>query len=231
MGDAKIAVLLIDDDVKLADLLNEYMKRFGIVLHSALHPDEGMKLLRTIKPRLVILDVMLPGRDGFEVCREIRSKSNIPVLMLTARGETMDRIIGLELGADDYLSKPFEPRELVARIHTILRRAGSRPSDARLQFGDLEIRVSERDAYLNGEALALSTMEYELFYLFATNPQKKFDRDEIMSHLRGFDADVYSRSIDILVSRLRSKLKDDPKSPRYIKTVWGTGYVFVGVEE
>jgi DNA-binding response OmpR family regulator len=231
MGDAKIAVLLIDDDVKLADLLNEYMKRFGIVLHSALHPDEGMKLLRTIKPRLVILDVMLPGRDGFEVCREIRSKSNIPVLMLTARGETMDRIIGLELGADDYLSKPFEPRELVARIHTILRRASSRPSDARLQFGDLEIRVSERDAYLNGEALALSTMEYELFYLFATNPQKKFDRDEIMSHLRGFDADVYSRSIDILVSRLRSKLKDDPKSPRYIKTVWGTGYVFVGVEE
>jgi DNA-binding response OmpR family regulator len=135
------------------------------------------------------------------------------------------------LGADDYLSKPFEPRELVARIHTILRRAGSRPSDARLQFGDLEIRVSERDAYLNGEALGLSTMEYELFYLFATNPQKKFDRDEIMSHLRGFDADVYSRSIDILVSRLRSKLKDDPKSPRYIKTVWGTGYVFVGVEE
>jgi len=231
MGDAKIDVLLIDDDVKLADLLNEYMKRFGIVLHSALHPDEGMKLLRTIKPRLVILDVMLPGRDGFEVCREIRSKSNIPVLMLTARGETMDRIIGLELGADDYLSKPFEPRELVARIHTILRRAGSRPRDARLQFGDLEIRISERDAYLNGEALALSTMEYELFYLFATNPQKKFDRDEIMSHLRGFDSDVYSRSIDILVSRLRSKLKDDPKSPRYIKTVWGTGYVFVGVEE
>ncbi|HEX4925570.1 MAG TPA: response regulator transcription factor [Bdellovibrionales bacterium] len=227
MGTAATA-LLIDDDVKLASLLKDYLLQHGIELIAAHTPDDGLKLLATRQPAVVILDVMLPGRDGFDVCREIRRTSQIPILMLTARGETTDRIVGLELGADDYLGKPFEPRELVARMNSILRRSSqTRGAGASLRFGALEIRPSERNAYLNGALLDLSTGEYELLALLASHPGKKFDRDEIMNHLKGFDADVFSRSVDILVSRLRAKLGDNSKTPKFIKTAWGTGYVFV----
>jgi len=152
------------------------------------------------------------------------------VIMLTARGEVTDRIVGLEIGADDYLPKPFEPRELVARIQNVLRRGRSRSDDKALRFGDLGINLERRSAELEGEALDLTTMEYQLLVLFATNPGKTFNRDEILNELRGIDAQLFSRSVDILVSRLRQKLKDTSRQPRFIKTVWGTGYAFIGEE-
>jgi DNA-binding response OmpR family regulator len=234
MDAPKIQALLIDDDEKLGKLLTDYLARFGIGVRAALHPDDGIRGLKLHSPDIVILDVMLPGRDGFEVCREIRALGSTPIIMLTARGETMDRIVGMELGADDYLAKPFEPRELAVRIQAIVRRANSKPTKAdegsRLAFGELEIRSNERDAFVKGLPLELTSAEYELLLLLASHPGKKFDRDEIMNHLRGMEADVFSRSIDVLVSRLRSKIGDDPKHPKYIKTAWGAGYVFLSKE-
>ena len=225
-------ILLIDDDEKLGELLTTFFERFDMKLVAATHPDEGLRQLDVAKPDLVILDVMLPGQDGFEVCRTIRRSSTIPIIMLTARGEVTDRIVGLEIGADDYLPKPFEPRELVARIQNILRRsADRRSSDGPLKFGDLTIDIERRTAELAGESLELTTMEYQLLVLFVENPGRTFTRDEILNELRGIDAQLFSRSVDILVSRLRQKLQDTTKQPRYIKTVWGTGYIFIGQED
>ena len=225
-------ILLIDDDEKLGELLATFFERFDMDLVAATHPDEGLRQLEAAKPDLVILDVMLPGQDGFEVCRTIRRSSTIPIIMLTARGEVTDRIVGLEIGADDYLPKPFEPRELVARIQNILRRsADRRSSDGPLKFGDLTIDLERRTAELAGESIELTTMEYQLLVLFVENPGRTFTRDEILNELRGIDAQLFSRSVDILVSRLRQKLQDTTKQPRYIKTVWGTGYIFIGQED
>jgi DNA-binding response OmpR family regulator len=155
----------------------------------------------------------------------------VPVVMLTARGEVTDRIVGLEIGADDYLPKPFEPRELVARIQNVLRRGRPRGGDDKsLRFGDLVVNTERRTAELEGEPIDLTTMEYQLLVLFASNPGRTYNRDEILNELRGIDAQLFSRSVDILVSRLRQKLKDTSKQPRFIKTVWGTGYAFVGEE-
>jgi DNA-binding response OmpR family regulator len=223
-------ILLIDDDEKLGELLKAYFQRFDLQLDAATLPSVGLGKLQRDKPDLVILDVMLPEQDGFEVCRTIRKTSSVPVIMLTARGEVTDRIVGLEIGADDYLPKPFEPRELVARIQNVLRRGRSRSDDKALRFGDLGINLERRSAELEGEALDLTTMEYQLLVLFATNPGKTFNRDEILNELRGIDAQLFSRSVDILVSRLRQKLKDTSRQPRFIKTVWGTGYAFIGEE-
>ena len=224
-------ILLIDDDKKLGELLTTFFGRFDMELVAATHPDEGLRQLEAAQPDLVILDVMLPGQDGFDVCRTIRRSSNIPIIMLTARGEVTDRIVGLEIGADDYLPKPFEPRELVARIQNVLRRsADRRSSDVPLKFGNLTIDTHRRTAELAGESLDLTTMEYQLLALFAENPGRTFTRDEILNALRGIDAKLFSRSVDILVSRLRQKLQDTTKQPRYIKTVWGTGYIFIGQE-
>jgi OmpR family response regulator RpaB len=220
-------VLLIDDDARLSDLLRAYFERFDLELVSATHPARGLELLATSLPDLVILDVMLPDMDGFEVCRRIRKDSRVPIIMLTARGEVTDRIVGLELGADDYLPKPFEPRELVARIQNVLRRSGETPVSETLTFGDLVIDTSARSASLGQQPLDLTTMEYELLLLLASKPGHAFTRDEILNGLRGIDAQLFSRSVDILVSRLRQKLNDTAKQPQFIKTVWGTGYTFV----
>ena len=188
-------------------------------------------MLQTEKPDLVILDVMLPEQDGFEVCRTIRKTKSIPIIMLTARGEVTDRIVGLEIGADDYLPKPFEPRELVARIQNVLRRAASEDVDSEeLKFKDLMLNTERRTVELDGSPLELTTMEFELLALFARNAGKAMSRDEILNGLRGIDAQIFSRSVDILVSRLRQKLNDTAKQPRFIKTVWGKGYTFVAEE-
>jgi DNA-binding response OmpR family regulator len=226
-------ILLIDDDDKLGELLGAYFKRFDIDLIAANHPALGLEKLEQEHPDLVILDVMLPEQDGFSVCREIRRKSSVPIIMLTARGDVTDRVVGLELGADDYMPKPFEPRELVARVQNVLRRTGGReePEEpGRLRFEGLDINVERRTVELEGSPLDLTTMEYQLLVLFASNPGRTFTRDEILNELRGIDAQLFSRSVDILVSRLRQKLKDTTRQPRYIKTVWGTGYTFVGAE-
>jgi OmpR family response regulator RpaB len=174
---------------------------------------------------------MLPEQDGFEVCRTIRKTSVVPIIMLTARGEVTDRIVGLEIGADDYLPKPFEPRELVVRIQNVLRRVVPVEADSdELSFKDLTLNTERRTIELDGSPLELTTMEFELLALFARNPGKAFSRDEILNGLRGIDAQIFSRSVDILVSRLRQKLSDTAKQPRFIKTVWGKGYTFVGEE-
>ena len=175
---------------------------------------------------------MLPEQNCFEVCRAIRKNSAVPIIMLTARGDVTDRVVGLELGADDYLPKPLEPRELVARIQNVLRRTGQRADTpaGHLVFRDLEINLERRTVALDGAPLELTTMEYQLLVLFATHPGRTFTRDEILNELRGIDAQLFSRSVDILVSRLRQKLRDTTKQPRFIKTVWGTGYTFVGEE-
>jgi len=224
-------ILLIDDDEKLGELLIAYFRRFDLELTAATHPKEGLSLVARERPDLVILDVMLPEQDGFEVCRAIRKNSSVPIVMLTARGEVTDRIVGLELGADDYVPKPFEPRELVARVQNVLRRVRPRAGDDKaLHFRDLDINLERRTVELEGEVLDLTTMEYQLLVLFATNPGRTYTRDEILNELRGIDAQLFSRSVDILVSRLRQKLNDTAKQPRFIKTVWGTGYAFVGQE-
>jgi DNA-binding response OmpR family regulator len=224
-------ILLIDDDEKLAGLLASYFQRFDLELISATLPSAGLKRLKSDEPDLVILDIMLPEQDGFEVCRTIRKSSRVPIIMLTARGEVTDRIVGLELGADDYLPKPFEPRELVVRIQNILRRSGPRSTDGdELKYVDLTVNLERRTVELDNEPLELTTMEYQLLSLFARHPGRTFSRDEILNELRGIDAQIFSRSVDILVSRLRQKLNDTAKRPRFIKTVWGTGYTFVGEE-
>ncbi len=224
-------ILLIDDDEKLGGLLSAYFERFDLELISATLPSAGLEKLRREKPDLVILDVMLPEQDGFEVCRTIRKTSAVPIIMLTARGEVTDRIVGLEIGADDYLPKPFEPRELVVRIQNILRRSEPRgPQGDEYHYQDLTVNIERRTADLEGESLNLTTMEFQLLALFAANPGRTFSRDEILNELRGIDAQIFSRSVDILVSRLRQKLNDVAKKPRFIKTVWGTGYTFVGEE-
>jgi OmpR family response regulator RpaB len=224
-------ILLIDDDEKLGELLRAYFQRFDMQVDVALRPSEGLARLARDRPDLVILDVMLPEQDGFEVCRTIRRTSNVPVVMLTARGEVTDRIVGLEIGADDYVPKPFEPRELVARVQNVLRRGRSRQADDKvLRFTGLAVDTERRTVELDGEPLELTTMEYQLLRLFASNPGRTFNRDEILNELRGIDAQLFSRSVDILVSRLRQKLGDTSRQPRFIKTVWGTGYAFIAPE-
>jgi DNA-binding response OmpR family regulator len=222
-------ILLIDDDEKLGVLLETFFQRFDLDLTVAHNPQAGLETLSSLDPDLVILDVMLPGQDGFEVCRTIRRDSAVPIIMLTARGEVTDRSVGLELGADDYMPKPFEPRELVARIQNVLRRSSTaKPQGSELSYGGLTVDLDRRSAELDGNVLDLTTMEYQLLALFAGNPGKTYTRDEILNELRGIDAQLFSRSVDILVSRLRQKLGDTSKRARFIKTVWGTGYAFIG---
>ena len=218
-------ILLIDDDRGLAGPLREYFARFNLELRAEQHPRDGLRRLREHGADLVILDVMLPDMDGFEVCRDIRRDSEVPIIMLTARGEVTDRVVGLELGADDYLPKPFEPRELVARIQRVLKRSGTRTtSDDRIwSFPDLRIDRERQRVEVQGKMAQLSHMEYRLIELLASRPGHPFTRNDILNALRGIDADLYTRAVDVLVSRVRHKLQPTD----YIKTVRGAGYSFV----
>ncbi|MGR4872173.1 response regulator transcription factor [Variovorax sp. LARHSF232] len=222
-------ILLIDDDEHLAPPLASYFARFDFVLDSALRPSIGLAKLRGGGYDAAILDVMLPEMDGFALCREIRKQSDIPIVMLTARGEVMDRVVGLELGADDYLPKPFEPRELVARVQTILRRqraaaAAAQPaagaSASRRVFDGLTIDLDKREVQRHGEPVELTGTEFELLALLASEPGKVFGRDDILNRLRGHEAELYSRAVDIVISRLRKKL--EPLD--CIKTLRNAGY-------
>lgn len=223
-------VLIIDDDRKHSELLQAYFRRFGISLVCAYDADEGFRKLSVEDPDLLLLDVMLPGRDGFEVCRELRKTSNLPIVMLTARGDVIDRVSGLELGADDYIGKPFEPRELVARVQAILRRTDpAGPAQGKLRFDGLVIDTGSRSVTVDARPAELTSMEYELLLILARRHGKKLSRDDILGELRGIDAAILTRSVDIMISRLRQKLGDSVKPPRFIQTVWGRGYSFVGV--
>ena len=223
-----INLLLIDDDQRLGKLLTEFFKQHAMTLDHALLPSDGFKQLQNHRYDLVILDIMLPEMDGFEVCKTIRKQNDIPIIMLTARGDVMDRIIGIELGADDYLPKPFEPRELIARIQRILKRSNSTNAaplhSAILTIGELTINTDLRQVRLNNSEVDLSTMEYNCLLLLASHPGKVFTRDEILNTLKGIDAEIFSRSVDILISRLRNKLRPH----NMIKTIRGSGYCLVG---
>lgn len=220
-----ISVLLIDDDKVLGGLLGSYMKEYGFNLVSANTPSLGLEEFKKINPRLVILDVMMPEMDGFSVIQHIRKSRNVPVIMLTARGEAADRILGLELGADDYLTKPFEPRELIARMKAILKRSGQRP-DEQIISGEIVIDPARRTAKVAGHLLEMTTSEYDLLFAFVTNPGRRFTRDDLLSQLRGEDIEAFGRSVDNLVSRLRKKLAKHLKG-ECIQTIWGTGYMYV----
>ncbi|NIS90661.1 MAG: response regulator [Woeseiaceae bacterium] len=223
-------VLLIDDDKKHSELLQAYFKRFGINLLCAYDSVEGFRKLKREEPDLLLLDIMLPGKDGFEICREVRKSSNIPIIMLTARGDVIDRVSGLELGADDYIGKPFEPRELVARVQATLRRVETAGSTAgEMQFENMTIDTEKRTVTVDGSPVDLTSMEYELLVILARRPGRKLSRDDILSELRGIDAAILTRSVDIMVSRLRQKIGDSQKPFRFIQTVWGRGYSFAGV--
>ncbi|MEJ2098649.1 MAG: response regulator transcription factor [Desulfobacterales bacterium] len=220
-------LLIIDDDAKLNELLKDFLKGFGFDVITATRPARGLKKLKQAAPDLVILDIMLPEMDGFDVCRTIRQTSNVPIIMLTARGEITDKVVGLELGADDYLAKPFEPRELVARIQSVLRRTRPLKDTRSLSFNRLTIDRAKQTVLLDGRPVDLTTNEFRALALLAANAGKILNRDQILQELRGIDCDAFNRSVDITVSRLRQKLKDNPKSPEFIKTVWGSGYVFI----
>ncbi len=223
-------ILVIDDDEKLNDLLAGYLQNFGFQVSTVIHPQDGLDMVKKNPPDMIILDIMLPDMDGFEVCREIRKTHSIPILMLTARGEVTDRIVGLEIGADDYLPKPFEPRELVARIQTILRRTQKSQESEKTKFRPLIVNLSKHEAEMDGEKLVLTTMEFELLSLFVKNPGKVMTRDRIMEKTHDLDWEAFDRTVDVLMSRLRQKLQDDPKNPRFFKTIWGKGYKFIGDE-
>jgi len=218
-------ILLIDDDELLAPPLAAFFKRFDFELDSATLPSAGLAKLRAEHYDAAILDVMLPEIDGFELCRQIRRESDLPVIMLTARGDVMDRVVGLEIGADDYVPKPFEPRELLARLQTVLRRARAPSSNhKRLSFDGLSIDLERRQVQCAGSAVELTSTEYELLVMLASEPQKVFDRDQILNKLRGHEAELHTRAVDILVSRLRKKL--EPLD--CIKTLRNAGYTFAG---
>ena len=187
-----------------------------------------MHALRVDPPDIVILDVMLPEMDGFAVCRKVRETSRVPIIMLTARGDVTDRIVGLELGADDYVPKPFEPRELLARMQAVLRR-GHQDDEDTVHAGGLEMNWTTRSAQLQGHPVALTTAEFELLGFLVRNRGRVISRDRIMEGTRGIDWDAYDRSIDVLISRIRQKLGDDAKRPAFIRTVRGVGYTFMGV--
>ncbi len=215
-------ILLIDDDAQLGAPLASYFQRFDLTLVQALRPSEGLAQLRRGGFDAAILDVMLPEMDGFELCRTIRKESDLPVVMLTARGDVMDRVVGLELGADDYLPKPFEPRELVARLQTVLRRrvAAPAPSPGVLRFDGLSIDPARREVRRQGEVVELTGTEFELLLLLARDAGRVLSRDDILNHLRGHEAELLTRAVDIVVSRLRRKL--EPLD--CIKTLRNAGY-------
>jgi DNA-binding response OmpR family regulator len=220
-------VLIIDDDERLNKLLTQYLTPFGFAVQAVTHPDAGLRAIKANPPDLVVLDIMLPDTDGLAVCRKVREMSRIPIIMLTARGDVADRIVGLEVGADDYLPKPFEPRELVARMQAVLRRGAHQDQDI-VRVGALEMNWATQSASLEGRTLALTTTEFELLGLLVRNRGRVLTRDRIMEAVRGVDAEAFDRAIDVLVSRVRQKLGDDAKRARFIRTVRGIGYSFTG---
>ncbi|MCW8889843.1 MAG: response regulator [Sedimenticola sp.] len=225
-------ILVVDDDLEIRQLLQAYLEQNGYRVTTV---GEGKSMNRVLDEQridLVVLDLMLPGVDGLELCRNLRVKSKIPIIMLTARGDEMDRILGLEMGADDYLPKPFNPRELLARIKVVLRRAVSLPFDQEeqtpltIQFAHWQLdSVARHLISLNGDVVPLSGAEYRLLKVFLDHPNRVLNRDQLLDLTQGRESDPFDRSIDVLISRLRRRLEDDPKDPAIIKTVRGEGYV------
>ncbi len=222
----KSKVLVIDDDINICELIRLYLEKEGYEVLTVYNGRSGLDAFGESAPHIVILDIMLPGIDGWQVCREIRKISNIPIIMLTAKGETFDKVLGLELGADDYMVKPFEPKELVARVKAVLRRYERKEFDVReIVFPNLVINKTTYVVKLNGKDLELPPKELELLFFLASNPNKVFTREQLLEHVWGFDFYGDSRTVDVHIKRLREKI-DIPDQVWQLKTVWGVGYKF-----
>lgn len=226
--DPRHHILLVEDDERLARLVREYLEGQGFEVSVEGRGDTAPERIRSLAPDLVVLDLMLPGRDGLDVCREVRPNYDGPILILTAREDDMDQVAGLEIGADDYVKKPVEPRVLLARVRALLRRAGSgrEAGVGDLRFGVLRIDDRSRRVHLDGEEIDLTTTEYDLLVLLATHAGSVLSRDDLFRRLRGIEYDGIDRSVDIAISRLRRKLEADPADPQRIRTVWRRGYLF-----
>jgi DNA-binding response OmpR family regulator len=221
-------VLVVDDEPIVREVVVRYLEREGYATLEAADGDEARDLLERRSPDLVVLDVMLPGTDGLELCRWIRGRSELPVIMLTARGEEADRIVGLELGADDYVTKPFSPRELAARVRTVLRRAGNRAHETeRISFGDVELDAASREVRKAGAEVRLTAKEFDLLWFLASHPRRVFGRDQLMIRVWGYEAALDTGTVTVHVRRLREKIEDDPSQPLHLQTVWGVGYRIV----
>ena len=220
-----VRALLIDDDTRIAELLGSYLAQNGVQLSHAPDGARGLAMLESGAFDLVLLDLMMPGLDGLEVCKRIRAKSTVPVVMLTARGDETDRVVGLEMGADDYIAKPFSPRELLARVRAVLRRAMPDQERERVVAGDIVIEVPSREVKVDGRAVDLTGIEFDLLVALARRAGRVVPRDAILSLAGRDDVVVGERTVDVHISHLRAKLGDDPRSPRRIKTVRGVGYM------
>lgn len=224
-------VLLIDDDPRLAEMVAEYLGESGFRVSKAANGAAGLEKLEREPFDALVLDLMLPDMDGLEVCRRLRAKSDIPVLMLTARGDSADRVVGLEIGADDYLPKPFQPRELLARLRAILRRRGTPAAGQALRFGRLEIDRDARAVRVNGAEKTVTSYQFALLVALAENAGRVLTREQLMDLAKGEPLEAFDRSIDVHISRLRAAIEDDPKRPRRIVTVRGAGYVFARAQD
>jgi DNA-binding response OmpR family regulator len=223
---AAAAVLVVDDEPMVRDVLERYLTAEGFAVRSAADGEEALARIDEGLPDLVLLDLMLPKVDGYEVLSRIRDQGSTPVIMLTARGEETDRIVGLDLGADDYVTKPFSPREVVARVRAVLRRAGTAIDGEPLRYGDLEIDGDRREARLRGEPVRLTRKEFELLHHLASRPGVTLTRTQLLEDVWDFAWDGDSSTVTVHVRRLREKIEDDPSAPARIVTVWGVGYRF-----
>ena len=220
-------VLVVDDEPIVRDVVVRYLEQEGYRTLQAGDGDTARSLLERETPSLVVLDLMLPGADGLQLCRWIRARSELPVIMVTALGEEADRLTGLELGADDYLTKPFSPRELVARVKAVLRRTSPPARGAeRIEMGDLTVDAARREARKDGEVLRLTTLEFDLLWFLARHPNRVFSRQELMEHVWGYTSVLDTGTVTVHVRRLREKIEDEPSRPRRLETVWGSGYRF-----
>ena len=220
-------ILVVDDEEIVRDVVVRYLERDGYATLQAATGGEALRLLDRELPSLVVLDVMLPEHDGLEICTWIRERSDLPVIMLTARGEEADRIAGLELGADDYLTKPFSPRELAVRVRNLLRRAGTQPQlGESTSFGDVELDAGAREVRKGGAPVRLTLKEFDLLWFMASHPRRVFSRDELMRQVWGYRSSLDTGTVTVHMRRLREKVEDDPSHPRHLETVWGAGYRF-----
>jgi DNA-binding response OmpR family regulator len=223
------SILVVDDDPKLRDLLAQYLGKEGYRVRSANDGNEMDVQIAKGRPDLVVLDLMLPGEDGLSIARRLRSASDVPVIILSARGDEVDRIIGLEVGADDYLAKPFSPRELLARIRAVLRRqraAAVADEATAITFGEFVLDLDGQRLLRQGHEVELTAGDFALLEVLATHPNRVLSRDQLVDRIKGFDRSPYDRSIDVRVTRLRKKIEADPSNPVFIRTVWGRGYMF-----
>jgi DNA-binding response OmpR family regulator len=224
-------ILLIEDDNRLAEMVRDYLYGAGFRVTRVATGAAGLALHARESFDAIVLDLMLPDIDGLEVCRQIRARSATPILMLTARGDAMDRVVGLEMGADDYLPKPFEPRELLARLRAILRRGKAGPKDDILRFGRLEIDRGARQVRLDGEARPMTAYQFDLLLVLAEHAGRVMSREVLMDIMKAEPLEAFDRSIDVHMSRIRAAIEDDPKKPRRVITVRGAGYVFAKAQD